>query len=106
MRQPLEQMSRSPEPESAAAQLSEPASVVPETSPVPGLVVERGLRRTLYVVGGGIMFIIGVLAGALILTSAAKIFDQQADDAVKDYAARTSRLVEQSVLEQIGRAHV
>ena len=64
------------------------------------LVAERGLRRTLYLVGGTIMLIIGVLAGVLILTSAAKILDQQADDAVKDYAARTSRLVEQSVLER------
>jgi methyl-accepting chemotaxis protein len=93
-------MSESPPPETAAAAGSEPSSVAPEETPVTGLVVERGLRRTLYLVGGGIMLIIGVLAGALILTSAAKIFDQQADEAVKDYAARTSRLVEQSVLER------
>ena len=100
MRQPLEQMSQSPEPESVAAEPSEPSSVTPETSPAAGLVVDRGLRRTLYLVGGGIIFVIGVLAGVLILTSAAKLFDQQADAAVKDYAGRTSRLVEQSVLER------
>ncbi|MBW8771823.1 MAG: methyl-accepting chemotaxis protein [Gemmatimonadetes bacterium] len=93
-------MSESPEPETVAEALSEPSSATPESPAVAGLVVERGLRRTLYLVGGGIMLIIAVLAGALILTSAAKIFDQQADDAVKDYAARTSRLVEQSVLER------
>ena len=100
MRQPLEQMSESPESEPVAEALPEPSSATPESTHATGFVVERGLRRTLYLVGGGIMFIIGVLAGALILTSAAKIFDLQADDAVKDYAARTARLVEQSILER------
>jgi methyl-accepting chemotaxis protein len=83
----------------AAADVS-PLPATERTAPADPAVVERGLRRTLFLVGGGIMLIIGVLAGALILTAAAKILDQQADDAVSEYAARTSRLVEQSVLER------
>ncbi|MEO6068688.1 MAG: methyl-accepting chemotaxis protein [Gemmatimonadota bacterium] len=93
-------MSESPESIPAAAQRSEPPPAAADTAATKALPSEGGLRRTLYVLGGGIILIIGVLAGALILSSAAKILDQQADDAVKDYAARTSRLVEQSVVER------
>ena len=85
-------MSESPESIPAAAQRSEPPPAVADTAASEALPSEGGLRRTLYVLGGGIILIIGVLAGTLILSSAEKILDQQADDAVKDYAARTSRL--------------
>jgi methyl-accepting chemotaxis protein len=44
--------------------------------------------------------VIGAGAGALILRTAARILDQQADGQVADYAARTARAVEQSVLER------
>lgn len=93
-------MSASHDSPLAAAKPSEPHLATPETTPAEPAHSEGGLRRLLYLVGGGIMLIIGALAAALILTTAAKIFDLQADEAVKDYAARTSRLVEQSVLER------
>ena len=59
-----------------------------------------GLRRTLFLGGAAVIFVIGLVAGALILSSALKILDAQADDQIRDYASRTSRLVEQSVLER------
>ncbi|HWA41557.1 MAG TPA: methyl-accepting chemotaxis protein, partial [Gemmatimonadales bacterium] len=92
-------MSDSPQDLAPPAEADAPQEQ-PLDDAIAGVRIERGLRRTLYLVGGGIIVIIGVLAGALILTSAATILDQQADEAVSDYAARTSRLVEQSVLER------
>src|ERR1041385_5037217 len=59
-----------------------------------------GLRRTFFLGGAAVILVIGLVAGALILSSALKILDQQANEQIKDYAARTSRLVEQSVLER------
>ena len=59
-----------------------------------------GLRRTLFLGGAAVIVVIGLVAGALILSSALKILDRQADDQIRDYASRTSRLVEQSVLER------
>ena len=99
MRQPLEQMSDSPEALEPPAAATDPQESTPDDS-IAGIRLERVLRRTLYLVGGGIIVIIGTLAGALILTSAATILDQQANESVSDYASRTSRLVEQSVLER------
>ena len=92
-------MSESPQSIQAARRSESPPAAA-DTAAIKALPSEGGLRRTLYVLGGGIILIIGVLAGTLILSSAEKILDQQADDAVKDYAARTSRLVEQSVVER------
>ena len=77
-----------------------PDSPAPDSSS-PLVAEARGsLRRSIYLVGGGITLIIGLVAGALIVQSAARILDQQANDQVSDYAARTSRIVEQSVLER------
>jgi methyl-accepting chemotaxis protein len=75
---------------------SAPTDSTPEATPL----AEGGLRRTLFLVGGSIIIVIGVVAGLLILSSASKILDRQADGQVDDYAARTARLVEQSVIER------
>src|SRR5690242_20392740 len=78
-----------------------PADGSPPDAPEPAVAQgSGGLRRTLFVGGGLIVLVIALVAGALILTSAGKILDQQADEQIKDNAARTSRLVEQSVLER------
>lgn len=77
---------------------SEPAE--PQVTPAQPVVAERGLRRTLFLLGSGLILVIGILAGGLILESAAAILELQANEAVIEYASRTSRLVEQSVLER------
>ncbi len=93
-------MSESPE-QRMAGTAHHDALPAPEASPSGAPpVTEGGLRRTLFLVGGSIIIAIGVVAGLLILSSAAKILDRQATAQVDDYAARTARLVEQSVIER------
>ncbi|HET7042112.1 MAG TPA: cache domain-containing protein, partial [Gemmatimonadales bacterium] len=88
-------------------QISDPSNDAP-TGDVPSSDVagdlptasRGGLRRTLFLGGGAVIAGIGLVAGILILGAAKKILDQQANDQISDNAARTSRLVEQSVLER------
>jgi methyl-accepting chemotaxis protein len=94
-------MSESPEQNvDGAAPADAPSPPASELAGSAESAAAGSLRRTVYLVGGSIILVIGVVAGLLILSSASKILDRQATAQVDDYAARTARLVEQSVLER------
>lgn len=61
---------------------------------------DTGLRRTLYLFGGGIIAVIGGVAALLILTTASRLVHQQGDTQLATYVSRTARMVETSAGER------
>ena len=61
---------------------------------------DRGLRRTLYLFGGGVILAIAVVAALLILTTASRLIRAQADNQLSTYASRTARIVETAIGER------
>lgn len=61
---------------------------------------DRGLRRTLYLFGGGVIVAIAVVAAALILSIASRLIKAQADRQLSTYASRTARIVETAIGER------
>ncbi|HEU5357504.1 MAG TPA: methyl-accepting chemotaxis protein [Gemmatimonadales bacterium] len=55
---------------------------------------DRGLRRKLYLFGGGVILAITVVAALLVLTTAAGLVSRQTDAELATYASRTARMVQ------------
>lgn len=64
------------------------------------MAADRGLRRTLYLFGGGVIAAIAVVAALLILTTASRLVRQQGDTQLATYVSRTARMVETAAGER------